>query len=53
MRLPGASRDEPLIGAVQTTGLAGGYDFVNYCENRSMKQDPQKIFPDQLQLQDP
>ena len=26
MRLPGASRDKPLIGAEQTTGLAGGHD---------------------------
>ena len=28
MRLPGASRDEPLIGVEQTTGLAGGHDFI-------------------------
>lgn len=28
MRLPGASRNEPLIGAEQTTGSAGGYDFI-------------------------
>ncbi len=29
MRLPGASRDKPLIGAEQTTGLAGGHDFYD------------------------